>query len=176
MKRLDKYVSLSLLGVLTVALVPIASAQGFFGRGQGISDEVRTQLEECREKETREERRECMQALKEENGLKFGRKFGLRNHANRPEISEEAKGELMACRENNEDREQRHECATAVFEKYGIEPPPFGHGQRHGRRGRGMGMGMGNCLRMEDRGEAQECFLNIYDKVREEGGPNAPER
>ncbi|MDP7247532.1 MAG: hypothetical protein QF741_02820 [Candidatus Peribacteraceae bacterium] len=117
MKRLDRFIPLSLLGILTVALIPVASAQGSF-RDQ-IPESAREELRECKKIETRTERREC---------------------------------------------------AKAVFEKYDIDPP-IKRIRRHMKRK--IGKRFGHCLRMEDRGEASKCFLNVYDKVKQATGIRA---
>ncbi|MAE38027.1 MAG: hypothetical protein CL969_00120 [Euryarchaeota archaeon] len=86
------------------------------------------------------------------------------------QIPEGAREELRECKEK-ETREEKRECAKAVFEKYDIDPP-VRRIRRHFKHK--IGRGVGKCLRLEDRGEASQCFLNIYDKVkqmREEGGP-----
>lgn len=60
-----------------------------------------------------------------------GRGFGQRQEF-RQSIPQDVREDLRACRENNEEHEDRKACADAIFEANGIEKP-----EHHGRRGRG---------------------------------------
>jgi len=145
------------MGGLLFALVPLVSAQGV-----GVSEEVKAALEDCRLKETKEESKTCMQSLKEENGLP-GFRMGMRfKHMPRPEISDEARTALEACKDK-EDKTEKMECVKSVSEGFEIKPPMM-MGRFMGRMGRGNGVG--ECMKMEDRGEASTCFLKIYDRHR----------
>ena len=46
------------------------------------------------------------------------------------EKRQEIRSDLQACRENNDEHEDRRACAESVFEQHGVEKP-----ERHGRRG-----------------------------------------
>ncbi len=93
MRRLDRLVSLALLGSLTIALVPIASAHGF-----------RASLEECREMETREERRECAKGIFKENDIKPPMRHGRRH---------KGMGKCLRM----EDRTQASTCFMNIYDK-----------------------------------------------------------
>ncbi len=160
----QRFLSLSMLGVMALALAPLASAQGL---GQDLSDEerqaIRAELEECRDNnEDHEDKRACAEAVFEKFGIEKpehgprgprgeGEGFGA-------DIPEEAREALKACHENNEEHEDKRTCAEAVAEQYDFELP------EHGPRGRGRKIGhmfRSNideaCGEREDTDEWKEC-------------------
>lgn len=151
MNTAHRFLSLSILGTMALAFAPLASAAGF-GFGMQGNTEVRTELRACRDAEDRDAAKACKNAV-------FA-KFGIEKpeRPDRPEISDEIKAELSACKENNaEDRDAAKTCAKAVFEANGITPPPMRH---RGRRMRfGIRQKLQTCADMSTLFEMRACIL-----------------
>ena len=108
MKRLDGFISLSLLGILTAALVPVASAQGSF-RNQ-IPESAREELRECKQIEARAERRNCAKAVFEKYDIDPPARR-IRRHIKRRIGRELGKCMMM------EDRSEASTCFLNIYDK-----------------------------------------------------------
>lgn len=102
-----------------------------------VSDEVKAELETCKENEDRKAVMDCIKATFEANDIeapaKFGKQAGPRFELN---LSEAVKAELQTCRTNNEDREDARACAEAIATSNGFELPEHVPNERNdGRRG-----------------------------------------
>lgn len=138
MKHIDRLISLSVLGVLTISFAPLTSAQE---TDTTVDREaIRTAMQACRDSnEERSDIRDCMKTVREENGLtgRGRRGRGRGNGEFRSNLSDEVKDALKACLDNNEDRDDKKTCAEGILEANGIEKPEG----NQGRQGRGRGKG-----------------------------------
>lgn len=171
MKHIDRLISLSVLGVLTLSFAPLASAED--GDTTVDREAVRAAIRACREdNEDRESRHDCVKGVLDEHGIQHRRRLGrrIRRHHFVRNLSDEVKDELKACRDDNEDRAARRECAKAVFEANGIEKPegPRGHGRGHGQFIRNLSDEVKDELQAcrdenEDRETRRECAKAVFE-------------
>lgn len=167
----QKTFSLLLLGGLTLGSIPVAAAEGI------VSDEdrqaIRSALLECRQKETREEKRECVRSVRDQYSdiaPNLGRR--LRRHRGAlKNISEEARDALKECRQN-ETREDKKECAESVAEKYGFELPTKKGLRKHrmhhriGRLSDEQKEELRSCREHDTREEKRACMKEIFETIR----------
>lgn len=159
MKMPDRFVSLSVLGVLVLSAVPALAEEFPEGDGPG---KLFTAIEECIELETLTERRECVQELRD-NAPRHRRGPNLEN------LPEELREAVEACKALD-DREEMHECMKELREDNEDAFPAKSHfkrgqqkfGDRNGPgfgrgRGRGNGNGFLRTISDETRDLLQEC-------------------
>ena len=190
MTTAHRFLSLSVLGTMALAIAPIAGAQGFsFGggmqsrghmgfSGQDIDSEtraeIRAELQACREdnQEDHDAAKACADAVFEANGIE---KPQRPERGDRPEITEEIRIKLEACREDNqEDHETAKACADAVFEANGIEKPANRPGRRMGHQFRSSIDEA--CGEREDTDEWKTCAQEARGDTRSEFREKRSER
>ena len=166
-------ISLPIMGALLFSFS--ASVLAFGGGLADIHEEAREALQACRAEETREEKRSCMENVKEQYDISYTRKRGGFRAST---LSDEAKEALQACHEENEDdKEAKQDCVLQVKEEHGIEKVGF----RRGRRGflrRSLGSlseedrtalraELTACREENDtRAEIRECARNVMESYR----------
>jgi len=135
MEHTERFISLSLLGAMTLAFSPLAFAEGagsFCDRLEGDKkercEERMTNRQnirgECGDTEDREAHRDCVRAAAATRGLHRG---DLRRPHARPvhgqNVTDEVKDQLKACKDDNETREDVMACLKAIAEENGLKKP-----------------------------------------------------
>ena len=138
MEYTERFISLSLLGALTLAFAPLASAEdGVAHFCDRLEGERKERCEErranrqairnaCEHIDDRAERRICARNEAEERGLDRSDLRRPRRH----HLSSEIREELKACKQNHDNREDIKACIARVKEAHGIKGDP----KRHLRR------------------------------------------
>ncbi len=184
MTTAQRLLSLSLMGGLTLAIAPLAGAQGpFVDLDDDDRQAVRTALEACRnDNEEQEDRKSCAEAVFSQYGIEkpegHGRRGRGRNqrHGQKQDIPEEIREELKLCREDNQgDHEAAKACAKEVFSSNDIEMPKHrGRGQKIGHKFRSNIVE--TCGERENSDEWRECAKEARGTIRSDFKENHPRK
>lgn len=164
----QQLLSLSIMGGLTLAIAPLAGAQGpLLGLDADSRAEIRTELEACRDNnDAHEDRKACVEAVFSANGITTpqhrgrGQKMG---HKFRSNISETC-GE----RDNTDEwRECAKEARGTLREQFQEKRPRalnrFQNRRRHGGIGASANLRaeLRACLEIDDNEELRECVFGV---------------
>jgi|APSaa5957512493_1039668.scaffolds.fasta_scaffold14514_3 hypothetical protein len=176
MTTAQRLLSLSLMGGLTLAVAPLAGAQGPFGDLDDTDRQaVRTALEACRDNnEEREDRKACADAVFAQYGIEKPEGHGRRGQrrgqhdGQKQDIPEDVREDLKACREDNAgDHEAAKTCAEEVFNENGLEMPEHrGRGQKIGHKFRSNIVE--TCGERENTDEWRACTKEARGTIRGE--------
>lgn len=142
----QRLLSLSILGALSLAFAPLTSAQTPDTDGE---NPIRAAIQECRDMESRDDIRGCLQGLISRLQNRVGNRRQETMTRNIPEKAREA---LRACK-NEETREEKRKCAEEVAGQYDIEPPHH-RGKKGGNRD---GQGRGANIPEDAREDLRSC-------------------
>lgn len=164
MTSAHRFLSLSMLGAMAFAVAPLAGAQG-------LNEEIRTELQACRDNnESHEDRKACARAVAEQynfelparRGRKIGKKIG---HTFRSSITEtcgerENSDEWKACAKETrkgtlQELREQHPRATRRF----AMRRRFKNLDEDGREA------LKACRTLETRDEKKACFDDIRENL-----------
>jgi len=165
MTSAQRLLSLSLMGGLTIAVAPLAGAQGPFA---DLDDEdrtaIRAQLEACRdENEEREDKKACADAVFEDHDIERPERHGRRGRGQK--VGHKFRSNINDTCGERENTEQWRACAK---ESRGEVRPHFRR-QRGGiRASTDLRAELRACLEIDDNEELRECVFGVREAVREQ--------
>lgn len=157
MKTAQRFVSLSALGVMALALAPVAGAQGFGGDiDQETRSEIRAELETC--KENNESDREAMKACADAVFENYGIERPERPHRPGKRIGHRFRSHIEEACGERENTDEWKECARNA--RGGVREER----QEHRANLREQ---LSTCLELDDISELKACVKDIRDQIRD---------